>query len=131
MTEELINMDGIGNALVYIADKIGVSVAQMYEIYVKAQATMALLQIALILIVIGVSIGIFLLFYFYAAKKMDDTLNDTDRFLLSGMISIVSLVIMAFICSALYYPLLAYFCPEYTALQSLMQDIGNIAKVLR
>jgi hypothetical protein len=46
----LINTDGLGTALTYIADKIGITVEQMYRIYVAAQFTQAVLQIIFILI---------------------------------------------------------------------------------
>lgn len=132
MTEELINMDGIGNALVYIADKIGITVAQMYEIYVKAQAMMALLQIVMILAIIGISISVFLICYFYAINKIfSDIKSDSDRFLASAFIAFIAFIASGFIMAMLYTPLLAYLCPEYTALKSLMGDIGNIASILR
>jgi hypothetical protein len=33
--------------------------------------------------------------------------------------------------AALYNPLLAYMCPDYTALKSLMSDVVDIAGVIK
>jgi len=134
MTEELINTDGLGTALVYIADKIGITVEQMYHIYVSAQFTMAVTQIVFILIW-AVS-TIIILKIAYDRNKGD--LKDTSHFGNND-----SAILKVFICTAvgsafigsillfLYGPVIAIFCPDYMALQSLMEDIGKIASILK
>jgi cytochrome bd-type quinol oxidase subunit 1 len=128
MSGELINMDGIGNALVYIADKIGITVAQMYEIYVTAQATMAILQIVMIIICVVAMIIAGASTYSYFKKSgssFDDIILGTI------IISVIVGVAVAIIMAALYNPLLAYMCPDYTALKSLMSDVVDIAGVIK
>jgi hypothetical protein len=129
MTGELINTDGIGTALVYIADKIGVTVAQMYEIYVHAQQTMAFVQIVFILIWFIVVFGVILITHLYIKK--DASASDEDKVLVPITFGAGAAIVMFFILIALYFPLIAYMCPDYTGLKSLMSDIGQIASFIK
>jgi cytochrome b subunit of formate dehydrogenase len=128
MSGELINMDGLGNALIYIADKIGLTVNQMYDIYVNAQATMAILQIVMVIICVLAMIVSGIVVYIYFKKNGSSC---DDSILASIILAIVIGGITTVIMVALYNPLLAYMCPEYTALKSLVYDMTNIANVLK
>jgi hypothetical protein len=129
MAGELINTDGLGTALVYIADKIGITVAQMYDIYVKAQAAMAIVQIIMILLwVVVVSI---VAIFVYSNFKKD---NKDDMFAVitvTLMSTIIIGIVLAGVLAFLYNPIIAYMCPEYMALKSLMSDISHIATILK
>lgn len=129
MAGELINMDGLGTALVYIADKIGITVAQMYDIYLKAQATMALLQIVMIITCVIVLIGVMIISYLLL-KKQKET-DEATLVFVPLILGIIAFVIVSIICMALYNPLIAYMCPEYTALKSLMYDITSVANMIK
>lgn len=129
MAGELINMDGLGTALVYIADKIGITVAQMYDIYFRAQAAMAILQIVMVLVSVIVLVGVMAISYILL-KKQKET-DEATLVFVPLVLGIIAFVIVAVICMALYNPLLAYMCPEYTALKSLMYDITSVANLVR
>ena len=128
MTGELINTDGLGTALIYIADKLGLTVEQMYKIYVHAQVSIAIIQITMICIwVVAVIITVKVTYWY--CKKDSNTMRDIIE--ASIIVTIIIAVILTFILVILYNPIIAYMCPEYTALRSLMNDIGNIAQILR
>ena len=131
MTGELINTDGLGTVLIYIADKLGLTVEQMYKIYVHAQASMAIIQIAMICVWVVVVIITLKVTFWYCKKNCNNGVSSFDIIAVSIIITIVIAVILAFILDILYNPIIAYMCPEYTALKSLMNDIGNIAQILR
>jgi uncharacterized membrane protein YagU involved in acid resistance len=129
MTGELINTDGFGTALIYIADKLGLTVDQMYKIYVHAQASMAITQIILICLWVVIVSITFIVTYSHLLKK-NCKIDPAETVFFSFVVIIVIAVISAFVLLALYHPIIAYMCPEYTALKSLMNDIGSIIKIL-
>jgi len=135
MAGELINMDGVGTALISIADKIGITVMQMYNIYVYAQATMALVQIVMIIIWIICTFGAMVIAFTYAHKLDDDEsikkTNKADRICVALLVGAVVGIIVTAILAVLYIPVIAIMCPEYTALKSLMNDVVSVAISLK
>jgi amino acid transporter len=136
MTNELINIDGIGMALISIADKIGITVMQMYNIYVYAQATLALVQIAMIVIWIICTFGAMVIAFKYAHKLVNDDedvkkIQTSDRICVTLILGMVVSVLVAVILVGLYNPVIAFMCPEYTALKSLMNDVVSVAISLK
>lgn len=136
MTEELINMDGIGNAAIYIADKLGITIAQMYEIYVRAQVTMALIQI--VMIMIWCIVFIILLTKISKLTNKIFKITDEDKKYHEGSILmayiitfVVCMFVIAIVLNLLYDPILALMCPEYTGLKLLLKDIINVANALK
>lgn len=129
MAEELINMDGIGLALTSIADKIGMTVAQMYEIYVRAQFAIAIAQI--VFIIIWAVIVIVVVRKVYVWAYADNKGYESDRMgkMFFGCLATVGLV--SFVMMILYDASIAIMCPEYTALQNLMGDIGDMIQLLK
>jgi len=139
MAGELINMDGVGTALISIADKIGITVMQMYNIYVYAQATMALVQIVMIIIWFICTFGAMVIAFTYAHKLDDDEsikkTNKADRIYVALCVAllvgaVVGIIVTA-ILAVLYIPVIAIMCPEYTALKSLMNDVVSVAISLK
>jgi uncharacterized membrane protein YidH (DUF202 family) len=127
----LINTDGLGTALTYIADKIGITVEQMYRIYVAAQFTQAVLQIIFILIwAIAVIIVVKKIYVWQMSIHTERYDRDTG-ILLTFLGSVIVIVFVSLILSVIYDASVAILCPEYTALQSLMKDIVNIATKLK
>jgi len=136
MAGELINMDGVGTALISIADKIGITVMQMYNIYVYAQATMALVQIVMIIIWFICTFGAMVIAFTYAHKLDDDeSIKKTNkaefRICVALLVGAVVGIIVTAILAVLYIPVIAIMCPEYTALKSLMNDVVSVAISLK
>ena len=130
MNETLLNTDGLGNAMIYIADKIGMTLEQVYYVYLQAQFVMATVQIVMTVICFALFFITFIYLYRREEKRSDNRVDIDDIF---GIV-IVSAIITIFpllLCVALYTPIIAMFCPEYTALNSLMNDIGHLASVLK
>lgn len=131
MTGELINMDGIGTALMSISDKLGITLVQMYEIYYRAQFAMAVIQIVFILI--WCIIVSYILYYVYKVRSETDRsrLNDlplgVEMLIITAIVGAVSGILLLL----LYDPVVAIFCPDYTALRSLMSDVCNIMKAVK
>lgn len=131
MTGELINMDGIGTVLMSISDKLGITLVQMYEIYYRAQFTMAVIQIVFILI--WCIIVSYILYYVYKVRSETDRsrLNDlplgVEMLIITAIVGAVSGILLLL----LYDPVVAIFCPDYTALRSLMSDVCNIMKAVK
>jgi len=138
MTEELINTDGIGTALVYIADKIGITVEQMYHIYVGAQVTMATVQIVMIatwFIVVALTI-VFVYMFGMRSEKQEHPDRNKDAYQFDVIVVSVSVgtivgILLALVLAFMYVPIIAYLCPEYTALKSLMSDLSTITNILK
>lgn len=131
MADELINMDGIGTALMYITDNLGMTVVQMYEIYARAQFIIGMVQIILILLWCIIMFFVIKSVYTWCHKKKSHHCFDADdqenhNIFLTLLITSCIGVVLAFIMWTIYDPVIACLCPEYTALKSLMYDIGKM-----
>ena len=112
MTGELVNLDGLGNAFIYIADKIGFTLQEIYTIYVSAQQAIALVQISFVLLWAIVTIVAGYCLYRYATKARTMEIFHFGTLAVSAVFGIVLLF--------LYRPLIALLCPEYSAIQSMI-----------
>lgn len=125
MTEQLINTDTLSQTLVILADKLGMGLQQMYEIYISAQQTMALLQIVFtIATTVGLMVIMFLTFKYYKNHKQDNKYEATELFCLMGGICVSLSFILVMVC--LYNASLALICPQYTALHAMILDIHSL-----
>ena len=117
MTGELVNLDGLGNAFIYIADKIGLTLQEIYTIYVSAQQAIALIQISFVLLWMIVTIVAGYCLYRYAKKVK------VMEIFLFGLIAVSAAtgLILAF----LFPPVIALFCPEYSAIQSMINTFSR------
>lgn len=127
MAEELINTDGLGSAMIYIVDKLNMTLAQVYEIYARAQFTMGAVQILLILIWFISMIVIFVYAVNILKREAESkTMVTPDVLVPLVFIMFISGALLGFLLAFLYSPIMAILCPEYSALTSLMHDIGEM-----
>lgn len=125
MGSELINTDGLSQALIVLADKLGIGLQQMYAIYVSAQQVMAAVHIAFtIMTVIGIVIIMFGMKKYYDTHKSERYCDGTGLFCILGATALgfVFIFAMAELSSAF----VALLCPQYTALHAMMGDISNL-----
>lgn len=116
------NQLGLGDALVQIADKIGVTVQQMYTIMVEAQVTIAIIQIIFILVDLISAVIIFGIVIWFIKKYCNDELD----WGVALFLTIVGWLILSMILTLLYRPVIALMCPEYTALQEIITVFSHI-----
>lgn len=129
MSGELINTDGLGSALMYIADKLNITLQQMYEIYARAQFFMGIVQIAMILIWCIVMIVVFVLITKYLKLiTKSDSIFEFDVMMPTLMAMLIVGSVFGVILTFLYNPILAIMCPDYMALKSMIYDIGQMVK---
>lgn len=118
-----------------LADTIGVSVSQVFEILVKAQPLVAYIRIAQILsfIVGEIIIAYLFLHFLYKGAKMEkEGENQVDKDhaeriqIAACVLLIAGSLVLLFTCIEMYGILMKIYAPEYCALQ----DLGNIASNL-
>jgi hypothetical protein len=128
MTGELINMDGVGTALMAISDKLGMTLLQMYDVYFRAQFVMAIVQIVFILLWCIITACI--IYYTYKLRSCIKRNHYSDMPLMIEMLAVTLCAgfTIGILLLFLYDPVIAIFCPDYTALQSLIHDIENFIK---
>jgi hypothetical protein len=128
MVTETIARQSIGDAMVYIADKIGLTLEQVYQIYVGSQMALALIQIALILVFVIGSVTIcFLCFRTYKNETKDSKDYDhSDAQLKYGMFAIFGCAMLGLAVALLYSPITAVVCPEYSAIQAMIGDFASL-----
>jgi hypothetical protein len=129
MTGEIIDINSISSAIIYIADKLNMTLAQIYEIYARAQFTIGIVQIVMVLAWCGIMVGVFI----YTTKNFkkelgSKTIFDPDVLIPTIFVMVTAGAVFGLILTALYSPVIAVTCPEYSALQSLMHDIGQMVK---
>ncbi len=123
MSGELINMDGIGTALVYIADKLGVTVQHIYTVYVAAQQTIAVINVLFaILFMVGAVIITKILYTAYKAHKTSIYDSFELVMIFSGIGAYTALLVLLLVIRS---AVVAYFCPEYMAIQSLIETFAR------
>jgi hypothetical protein len=115
----LVEGQKLGDALVYIADKLGVTVQYVYEVFVKAQQTIAIINfIALVLFLVISVVGIRLLLKRYYGRTHNEYSTDwVVEILIPALIIIIvsmgALAIMADIA-------VQFTCPEYSAIKEML-----------
>ena len=117
MTGELVNLDGLGNAFIYIADKIGLTLQEIYTIYVSAQQTIALIQISFAILWAIVTLVSGYCLYRYATKVK------IMEIFIFGLIAVSA--VFGIILLFLYLPTVALFCPEYSAIQGMINTFSR------
>jgi hypothetical protein len=104
-------------SITQIANQLGMATEHIYEVFVAAQPTIAIMQLACCIIIIGcAALG------FYAHKKYE--LGDDIP---SVMVAFISGLVGVFISLVVYDSARCYFLPEYSAIMKLMElTIGGI-----
>jgi uncharacterized membrane protein YidH (DUF202 family) len=126
MTGELINTDALAGALVTLANMLGMTIQQMYVIYVSAQQIIGIVQIVLTVVwAIGIIAILMYLYRYYKANKQPDSYSD-----MTGVICLVAAILACIIFTLvlwnMYDAIIAVLCPQYAALQAMMRDIGKL-----
>ena len=130
MTEVTVSEQGIGNAMIYIADKLGMTIEQMYQVYFHSQRALAMIQLSLILaFIVGTIIITYVMYRVYTSGKVEskymDLLQDFGK---CFVIWIVVVFTLAIVLVTLYYPIVALVCPEYTAIQSMISSLRSVVR---
>jgi hypothetical protein len=118
---------GLGDAIVYVADKIGISVQHMYEIMLHAQITIAIINILLLIVWCATIVVTVIVVYRKFVKPHEDTTYDSGmRWLTLSVITAIVALIVACVLTSLQSSLVTVFCPEYSALKELLYTFKNI-----
>ena len=104
-------------SITQIANQLGIATEHIYEVFVAAQPTIAIMQLACCIIVIGcVALG------FHAHKKYELT-NDIPPAAVAFVFGLAGV----FISLVVHDSARCYFLPEYSAIIKLMElTIGGI-----
>lgn len=112
----------IGDALVAIADKIGIGVVEMYHIYVEAQTAIAIIHtFCALLWVLTVAV-----FGYLAWKKSGDMRGHEKCMIVTMVVTIVGFVALIIYGEVLYVALLRLLCPEYMAIEEMIQIFSGV-----
>ena len=105
-------------SITQIAEQLGVATEHIYEVFVAAQPTVAILQLACVLLIIAcAALG------YYVHWKYDLDNDEIPAVMLELLFAIVGIMLSI----ALYDCARCYFLPEYTAIIKLMElTIGGI-----
>lgn len=130
VTKAVANDMGLGDAIVYVADKIGISVQHMYEIMIHAQVTMAILNIVLMVCwCVIVAVTAVITYRTIVKPHLNDKGYSSDIgmrwIVMAGVTAIVALLAI-FPLTILQSSLVAIFCPEYSALKEMLYTFKNI-----
>jgi hypothetical protein len=127
MTNALINTEPIANAMLTIADKLGYTVQQIYQIYVAAQFKIAMIN-AILATASILTMLILIVYLWWYHKKLKDA-NDYDAeekiFYRAFFGGIIVAIIIGFLC-VLQGILIQLYCPEYCAIQQMLSQFGNL-----
>ena len=118
--KQMTELAGLGQALVVIADKLGMRVDQMYQIILGAQKFMALLKLVMIFVWVIFMIIIVVITAYFVKKECDKASFHSNE-ILYFFVGVVAAVVVTMGMEFIYQPLVAFFCPEYTALQRLVE----------
>jgi len=127
---DLITTDNLGIVLDNITDQIGITVAQMCEIYIRAQFIVGIVQIIMIVALCIISIVVFK-FFLKQCAGAEDIFGNVDKvknLFLAIVLAGLVIMLITFIMVCLYDPIIACLCPEYSAVKSLMHDIGDMVR---
>ena len=110
-------MGEVGDALVLIADKLGIGVTEVYRILVEAQAYQGILNL--------ISTGVFVLSSFIIGHIIYNKLNGPkdDKLFAGVLVGAFSGFIVGFIVWVFGRALMHIMMPEYTALTELLNII--------
>lgn len=118
----------IGNAMIYIADKLGMTIEQVYQVYLASQFTLALIGIAEIAaFVIGCAVIVTVCYRAYKMEN-DSTTSYGDCTLKYYMIALASCVLFGLVLLALYDPIVMLICPQYATIHAMLHDFGMLVK---
>lgn len=111
----------MGDALVYIAAKLGIATQQIFEIYKHGVVVERMLGVVFFLFVVISVIGYTKWWWKYSQK-----LDDSDGFFVMT-IYIFGLVVIIAGADMLYHAVLAYMVPDYVALKEMLQSLGGVS----
>lgn len=123
------DLNTIGNAMVVIADKLGIAIGEVYEIFLNSQIVLAYISIIQLVIVIGVPLIVCTAFY-YQKKKVyleDKKYNrnpinfiiDENVLVPMIIIAIVSFIIACVVALFLNDILIRLLIPEYATIKDM------------
>jgi hypothetical protein len=120
--EELINTQPIADSVVYIADKLGYTVEQIYTVYTHAYTTIALVNMIALIVVSIITTIAFILIYRYLRKSNDIDDSAFGAGLWAGLVCTITI----FAAIVIRDTLIMYLCPEYTAINAILYQIGGM-----
>lgn len=115
----------MGEALVYIADKLGVATTQLLEIYRHGVVVSRIGSI--------VALVFWIVSLYVAGKKYMnwlDTLgdNDDDNLIIGTLGFIVIILALTLLSFEVKDIIVALFAPDYAAVQELISQLGHMAR---
>lgn len=114
-------MTELGDAILIIADKMGVTSTEVFRIVAEAQATIATINIlSIILFTILACISIYII---SKIKPIEGWRND-DMQALKFMIGMLYVLISAIFIIIIHDSIIMILCPEYTAIMEVFRSIG-------
>lgn len=109
----------IGDALVYIADRIGMTVQQLLSLYFHGVRVEATLQLVFAVIFL---LGVFLL----VKKAVLDAGNvDEEKYPMRFVFLVLAIGAWGVLVSAVYQWVLAMLVPDYVAIQRILEALGS------
>lgn len=113
-------MTELGDAILIIADKMGVASTEVFRIVAEAQVTIALINIlSIVMFIILACIGIYII---SKIKPIEGWRND-DMQALKFMIGMLYVLISAIFIIIIHDSTIMILCPEYTAIMELFNSI--------
>jgi hypothetical protein len=115
------NMDEekFAEAIEMVADKLGIAVERVFDIFVGAQVIQGILDIFLSFIIVVV--GIYVTKRMYPVLAADDEYRSKmDCFGYAAMIGFIAVVVTWLLCCAVSGAVMMIVCPEYTAIQEII-----------
>jgi len=120
---------GIGTAMVYIADKLGLTLEQVYQVYVHSQKIIALVQLVEIAAyIIGATAIIYTVRRWYLKETKDIKYVDSYVILIYSARAVIGVALLGVLLYGLYFPTIALVCPEYVAVNEMITRLAGIVK---
>lgn len=123
----------LGDSIIYIADKLEMPVAHVYEVIVKAQPLIAMLDfIEAILAIVAYIISVIMIHKYmikchnekYATRQYKDDPDMMFITMMSVMLSIFPAIMVLIVADYAATVVMAFYMPEYLAIHKIAHMLG-------
>lgn len=115
----------LSDAMLQIADRLGYTVGEVYQIYVEAQTAKALTG-SLTLVLAGLSATTAAYVTFSRVRDSENLNDPEDAYLAAIMVGMIGLVLGVGAADLLGEILMRLLVPEYMAVQDLLGEVSSL-----